>query len=346
MTFLRLSPVARRRWLRFKSIRRGYFSLLVLLGLIALSFGAEFLMNSRALVVVYQDHFYFPTFHFYPGTQFGETYDSEARYRELKTKWTTSGAGADILPPLPFNPYEYDFTDAGNPPQRPSLTHPLGTDNRGRDVLVRLFYGFRVSIVFALCLAGTGYAVGILLGALMGFFGGWVDLGMQRFIEIWSTLPFLYLCIIIASVITPNFLSLLVILALFSWIGMTYYIRTEIYREKAKDYCYAARSIGCSNARIMLKHLLPNCLVPVISFFPFSVVAGINSLTALDFLGYGLPAPTPSWGELLSQGLDHLSAYWITGATFAAIVGTLLLITFIGEAVREAFDPKQYAKYQ
>ena len=303
-------------------------------------------MNSRALLVVYQGKFYFPTYHFYAGTQFGETYDSEARYRDLKVKWQNEGHGVVILPLIPYNPYEYDFTEEANPPNAPSLLHLLGTDNRGRDVCVRLFYGFRIAIVFALTLSVLGYAAGIVIGAVMGFFGGWVDLFLQRFIEIWSTMPFLYLCIIIASVFTPNFLSLLILLGLFAWIGMTYYIRTEIYREKAKDYCFAARSIGCSNARIMLKHLLPNCLVPVISYFPFSVVAGINSLTALDFLGYGLPSPTPSWGELLGQGLDHLSAYWITGSTFVAIVATLLLITFIGEAVREAFDPKQFARYQ
>jgi microcin C transport system permease protein len=245
------------------------------------------------------------------------------------------------MPPVPFNPYESDFTGSAPPPSPPSLTHLLGTDNRGRDVLVRLFYGFRIAILFALALAFAGYALGMAVGAVMGFWGGRIDLFMQRVIEVWATVPFLYLAMIIASVFTPSFFSLLIVMGLFAWTGIASYMRTEVYREKARDYCLAAQAIGCSPARIIFRHLMPNCLVPVISFLPFSIVAGINSLTALDFLGYGLPAPTPSWGELLGQGLGHLTAYWMTASTVFFLVGTLTLINFIGEAVREAFDPRR-----
>lgn len=347
MALIQLSPVSIKRLNRFKRIKRGYYSLIFLSGLIFVSFFAEFLMNSRAVFISYQGNWYFPTFKFYPGTTFGETYEYETNYRKLKISFEKKGAGIVILPIIPFNPLEYDFVDGVEPPNAPNRVHWLGTDDRGRDVFVRLFYGFRLAILFSLVLTISGYIVGISIGAIMGFFGGWVDLLIQRFIEIWSSTPFLYLCIIVSSLLTPNIYILLVILLLFAWLGMTYYMRTEIYREKAKDYCLAARSIGAGNARIIFKHLLPNSLVPVISFFPFSVVGGISSLTSLDYLGYGLPPPTPSWGEMLSQAGEQLHhAWWIGISTFAAMVFTLLLITFIGEAIREAFDPKQYSKYQ
>lgn len=346
MPFIHLSPITKKRLERFKTIKRGYYSFWILCFLILLSFGAEFLMNSKAILVVYKGEFYFPTFSFYSGETFGESYKSEAKYRELYKKFAESGEGTVIMPLIPYDPYEYDFSSGATPPAAPDDNHLLGTDDRGRDVLVRLFYAFRIAILFSLTLTITGYAIGIVVGAIMGYFGGWVDLLVQRFIEIWSSIPFLYLCIIFASIFRPSFLTLLGILSLFTWISMTYYTRTEVYREKAKDYCSAARSIGCSHRRIILKHLLPNSLVPVVSYFPFAIVANINALTSLDFLGYGLPAPTPSWGELLKQGLENLDAYWITGSAFIAIVITLLLITFIGEAIRESFDPKQYAKYQ
>ncbi len=346
MSLIRLSPITKKRIDRFKRIKRGYYSLVLLCLMIFISFFAEFLMNSRAILVSYKGDLFFPTFTFYPGTAFGQANESEAKYRELKAILEKNGDDFVLMPPISYNPYEYDFQEDSNPPHAPSGRHLLGTDDRGRDILVRLFYGFRIAIVFSLVLSTFGYAIGIVIGAIMGYFGGWVDLLIQRGIEVWATVPFLYLCIIFASIFTPSFWILLIILGLFSWISMTFYIRTEVYREKAKDYCTAARSIGASHRKVILKHLLPNSMVPVVSYFPFAVVSGINSLTALDFLGYGLPAPTPSWGELLNQGLENLDAYWITGSTFIAIATTLLLITFIGESVREALDPKQYAKYQ
>ncbi|MBF0105414.1 MAG: ABC transporter permease [Deltaproteobacteria bacterium] len=342
-----LSPITRRRIQRFKSIKRGYYSLWILAFAIYLSFFAELLMNSRALAVRFEGAWYFPTFHFYSGRAFGEDYESEANYRELKKKFEVSGHNYVLLPPIPYNPYENDFALQGNPPYAPDSRHLLGTDSSGRDVLVRLFYGFRIAIIFAILLTVSGYFIGTVIGAVMGYFGGWVDLLTQRAIEIWSTMPFLYLCIIIASIFEPTFMILLGILLLFSWINMTYYIRTEVYREKAKDYAVAAKSMGAGHLRIIMRHLLPNSLVPLVSYFPFSVVGGIYSLTALDFLGYGLPPPTPSWGDLLNQGLENaMNAPWITAATFTALVVTLLLITFIGEAVREAFDPRQFSRYK
>ncbi len=347
MPLIKFTPVTLKRLRRFKSIKRGYFSLIILCSVIFLSFFAEFIMNSRAIMVIHEGSVYFPTFKFYPGTTFGLENESETNYRELKKEFKKRGKGFILMPLVPYNPYEYDFSTGAPPPNSPSKTHWFGTDDRGRDILVRLFYGFRIAILFALMLTICGYLIGVSIGAIMGYFGGWVDLLLQRFIEMWSATPFLYLCIIISSLLTPNIYILFFILLLFSWIGMTYYARTEIYREKSKDYCYAARSIGAGHLRVIFRHLLPNSLVPVISFFPFAVVGSIGSLTSLDYLGYGLPPPTPSWGELLSQGGEHLhNAYWIILSTFAALACTLLLVTFIGEAIREAFDPKQYSKYQ
>lgn len=342
-----LSPVNTKRIKRFKSIKRGYYSLIILMFFVFLSLFAEFLMNSKAMLVSYNGHFYFPVFKFYSSTTFGMESETEPDYRDLKIKLQKEKTGFVIMPPITYDPYESDFVDGSPPPNAPSKKHWLGTDDRGRDILVRLFYGFRTAIWFALLLTILGYAVGISIGAVMGYYGGWVDLFFQRIIEIWSAIPFLYLCIIIASIFEPSFVMLLFVLLLFEWIGITYYIRTEIYREKSKDYCLAAKSIGAKNFRIIFKHLLPNCLVPVITFFPFAMIGAITALTSLDFLGYGLPAPTPSWGELMLQAREHLhKAYWIPLAAFSAVVITLLLITFIGEALREALDPKQFARYE
>lgn len=339
-------PITKKRLKRFKSIRRGYYSLLILIFVIAMSLLANFFMNNRALLVRYEGRYYFPTYKFYAGIFFGLDYEHEANYRDLKFKFYQEGGKNFVMMPLiPYSPYESDFEIDRNPPYPPSEKHLLGTDDRGRDVLVRLFYGFRIAIFFSLLLNFISVGVGAVIGSMMGYFGGRFDSYTQRLIEIWATVPLLYVVIILASIFRPTFWLLLFILIFFEWIAITYYMRTEMYREKEKEYALAARCAGASHARIVLRHLLPNCLTPLITFFPFFIVGGISLLTALDFLGYGLPVPTPSWGELMNQGLQHLDKLWLSLSPFAALAMTLMLITFVGEAVREAFDPKEYARY-
>ncbi len=243
-----------------------------------------------------------------------------------------------------YSPFEQFLEEEGNPPAPPSRKHWLGTDDRGRDVLVRLAYGFRISITFALLVTGLSYAFGTLVGAILGYFGGWVDLFGLRFVEIWGAIPFLYTVIIISSLVQPGFLMLVLILAAFGWLGITFYVRGEFYREKAKDYVAAAIATGESNGVIILKHILPNALTPIIAFAPFAIVANILTLVALDFLGFGLPAPTPSWGELIKQGKENIREWHLVVFPLLAMFLTLQLIVFIGEAVREAFDPKVYSR--
>jgi microcin C transport system permease protein len=344
MTFF--SPITIKRIQRFRRIRRGFVSLILITAAIFLSLFAEYLANSRAVMVSYEGKWYFPTWTFHPGRTFGENYDHEADYRALSEKWKSERSDNWILMPLiPYNPYELDMAQEGNPPHAPNDNHWLGTDDRGRDVFVRLLYGFRIAIFFTLILTFFSTIIGTIIGCMMGYFGGRFDLYFQRIIEIWGTIPFLYLVIILASILNPNFMLLVVIMTLFGWLGITYYMRTEVYREKAKDYSHAAKALGASHWRMIFKHLLPNSMVPLITFTPFSLVQGISSLTGLDYLGYGLPAPTPSWGELMNQGLENPDKLWLSMSPFAAIVVTLILFTFIGEAVREAFDPKEYSKY-
>jgi microcin C transport system permease protein len=245
------------------------------------------------------------------------------------------------MPIIPYGPTESLLELPGYPPHNPSWQHPLGTDDRGRDVLVRLLYGFRISITFGLQVSVFSMLLGICIGALQGYYGGKFDIIVQRLIEIWSTMPLLYIVIIVMSIFELNNVWLVGILVTFGWMGMTYYIRGEFYREKSKEYVLAAKALGARDATIIFKHILPNSLVPVITFAPFSLVGNILALTALDFLGFGLPAPTPSWGELMRQGTDDIYSYWLSLSSIGALFITLLLVTFIGEAVREAFDPKE-----
>ncbi len=318
--------------------------------LLLLAAAAELLVSSRALVVKYQGRYFFPTYtRFHPGTDFGETYSYETNYRQLAQKFAHERSGNWVLmPPVPYNPYENDFRPGVYPPTPPSWTerHFLGTDTTGRDVLARLFYGFRTAMIFSLLYMACVYLLGIVVGCAMGYFGGSFDLITQRLVEIWSNIPFLYIVIIVASVITPNLGWLLVIVVLFSWTGMTYYMRTATYKEKARDYVAAAEVLGASTVRIIVRHVLPNTLSTIVTFIPFTLANAITLLTALDFLGFGLPPPTPSWGELLHQGTANLDAPWIVTSTFVALVVILSLVTFIGEAVREAFDPKKFTIYE
>tara|TARA_R110001599_G_scaffold76384_4_gene209088 strand:+ start:32395 stop:33462 length:1068 start_codon:yes stop_codon:yes gene_type:complete len=354
---LNLTPQTRKKLRRFRQIKRGYYSFLILVGLSALLACGELLINSRALVVSYQGELYFPTYgDFHPGSDFGLDYQYETNYRELQARFAAADEGNWLLLPLvPYNPYENNAAGGVFRPQPPSAEaqHYLGTDTTSRDILARLFYGTRIALLFALGFTLSVYLIGIAIGCAMGYFGGVFDLALQRVIEIWSNVPFLYMVIIIFSVIpstvaVPTRISiLLLVMVLFSWTGMTYYMRTETYKEKARDYVAAARIIGASNTRIIFRHIMPNVLSTLITFMPFTVVAAISAITALDFLGFGLPVPTPSLGELLKQGTANLrTAPWIVISAFGTLVALLTLVTFIGEAIRESFDPKTFSVYR
>jgi microcin C transport system permease protein len=329
----------------------------LIVGAYVVSFLLPVLANSSALVVKYQGRYFFPIAKYYPASEFGLNEFGEPNYRALKKSFADAGEGNWVLMPLyPYGPNESLLDLSESPPNPPSREHVLGTDDRGRDVLVRLAYGFNVSITFAILVTVVGLVIGVAIGSLLGYFGGRLDILGQRGIEIWSSLPFLYTIIIISSIVVPIYLPgrgplfqpsfwlLVVILAAFDWMGITYYVRGEFYREKAKDYVGAAIATGMSAPGIIFGQILPNALTPVVSFAPFMVVASISALVALDFLGFGLPAPTPSWGELIGQGMENLTKWWLVFYPLGALFLTLLLVVFIGEAVREAFDPKEYSR--
>ena len=344
-----LSPLAAKQWKRFRSIKRGYYAFRVLLALLLLSSAAELLINSRALIVSYQGQLFFPTYGaFIPGTTFGLGYDYETNYRELATRLADSGQGWVLMPLIPFNPFENDFRESEYPPYPPSLAtrHFLGTDTTGRDVVARLVYGFRIAIVFSALLLAFNYLIGIAVGCAMGFWGGAFDLLFQRLIEVWSNVPFLYVIMIVASIMVPTFWTLTFVMVMFGWMSMTWYMRTATYREKARDYVMSARALGASSTRIIARHIMPNTVSVIVTFIPFSIAGGITALTALDYLGFGLPAPTPSWGELLSQGTDNLDRPWIVMSVVGAMIFVLLIVTYIGEAIREAVDPKRFTYYE
>ncbi len=349
--------VLRRRLQKFKSIRRGYYSFLLVLLAYGISFFLPLLVNNQALLVRYQGRFYFPILRYYPASRFGQQSFGEPDYRALQKQFRQQHAGNWVLmPPYPYSATESLLDLPGSPPHPPSREHIFGTDDRGRDIFARLAYGFNVSLTFALLVLAASYAIGIAAGAALGYFGGRLDILGVRAIEIWSSLPFLYTIIIVSSIVVPvyipgrnlvlqpSFWLLIFILSAFDWMSITYYVRGEFYREKAKDYVGAAIAMGASDRSIIFRHILPNSLTSAISFAPFVIVGNITALVALDFLGFGLPAPTPSWGELIGQGTENLTKWWLVFFPLAALFFTLLLIVFIGEAVREAFDPKEYSR--
>lgn len=353
----RAESIFRRRVRKFRRLKRGYWSFIVIVAAYLISFLLPVLANNVALAVRYQEEYYFPILRFYPAGTFGQEIIGEPDYRALRATFAESSAGNWVLmPPYPYGPNESLLDVPGFPPHPPSREHPFGTDDRGRDVLVRLAYGFNISVTFAILVLAIAYSIGIVVGAILGYLSGKLDLLGQRLIEVWSSLPFLYTIIIVSSIIVPtyvpgrmqvlqpSFLLLIVILAAFEWMGITYYIRGEFYREKAKDYVAAAIVTGVSAPGIMFRHILPNALTPVVSFAPFAIVANISALVALDFLGFGLPPPTPSWGELIGQGMANLTKPWLVFFPLGVLFLTLLLVVFIGEAVREAFDPKEYSR--
>ena len=360
MARFRLSPQTRKQWRRFRSIKRGYYSLLAILALLVAALFAELWVNSRALVVKYDGEYYFPTYGGYvAGETFGLDYQYETNYRELAAKLAEQRAAAEqagteprddwiLLPLVPYNAFETDFRTDSFPPYPPSSSarHYLGTDTTGRDIVARLVYGFRLAMAFALILLTCNYLVGITLGGAMGYVGRWFDLTFQRLIEVWSNVPFLYVIMIMASVIAPNFWTLVAVMVIFGWMEMTWYMRTSTYREKAREYVVAARALGASAPRILFHHILPNSVSIIVTFIPFSVASGVTALTALDYLGFGLPPPTPSWGELLAQGTANLQYPWIVTSVVVAMTAVLLMVAYVGEAIREAFDPKQFTYYE
>jgi microcin C transport system permease protein len=336
-----LSP-NQQRWRRFRQHRLGYVCLLIFTSLFVLSLFAEVLSNDRPLIASYQGTLYFPLLRDYPESTFGGDFPTPADYLDPYIREQFSRPGNWALYPL--NPYRYDtlnyFAQRPNP-ARPSAQNWLGTDDRGRDVLARSLYGFRVSVLFGMALTLIGVLLGVLAGAIQGYFGGRVDLYLQRFSEIWGSLPELYLLLIFASIFQPSITLLLILLSLFGWLGLADYVRAEFLRNRQLDYVRAARALGLGNRQIMWRHILPNSLTPVITFLPFRMSVSITALTSLDFLGLGVPPSTPSLGELLAQGKDNLDAWWIGLAAFMVLFVTLLLLVFIGEALRDAFDTRK-----
>jgi len=336
-----ISKLTGDRFRRFKKIKRAYISLVLLLLAYTLSLFSEFIANDHPYVLGYQGSLYFPVVKKYPAVTFGGKYKTEANYLNLKTDANFREAkGWMILPPIPHDPLHAYLDLAGSPPHAPSRKHWLGTDSMARDIFSRLIYGFRICMTFSLLLAIMVAFLGILIGGLQGYFGGKTDLVLRHLIEIWAALPFLYVVILLGSIYGRGFFLLLSVLGVFSWISLSYYMRGEFFKLKNMGYVKAANALGLPVHRIFLKHILPNALTPVVTLIPFTVIGGISALTSLDFLGFGLQPPTPSWGEMLEQGLRNLYAPWIAIFTLAALFITLLLATFVGEGVREAFDPK------
>jgi len=336
-----VSP-SRRAWLRFRRNRLGYWSLVVFCALVLVSLAAELVSNDRPLVVRYEGQTYFPMLHDYPETTFGGDFATPADYLDpyVRRRITKDGNWA-LYTINPYGANTLNYYAKAPYPSPPSGQNWLGTDDRGRDLLAQLLYGFRVSVLFGLALTAVGVMLGIAAGAVQGFFGGRIDLAFQRFIEIWGSMPELYLLIIFSAIFSPSVALLLILLSLFGWMGLSDYVRAEFLRNRQLDYVKAARALGVPSSQIMWRHILPNSMVPVVTFLPFRMSAAILALTSLDFLGLGVPPGPPSLGELLSQGKNNIDAWWISIFTFAVLVATLLLLTFMGDALRDALDPRK-----
>ncbi|HKM27069.1 MAG TPA: ABC transporter permease [Thiopseudomonas sp.] len=337
-----LSPINQRRFERFKAHKRGWYSLWLFLVLFVLSLGAEFIANDKPLVVSYDGALYFPVLKRYPETTFGGEFPLQANYKSPYIEELIAAKDGWMLwPVIPFNYSSINYDLQVPAPAPPSLQNWLGTDDQGRDVFARVIYGFRISVLFALTLTLISSVIGVFFGALQGFYGGWVDLIGQRFLEVWSGLPVLYLLIIMASFIQPNFWWLLGIMLLFSWMSLVDLVRAEFLRGRNLEYVRAARALGMQNSAIMFRHILPNAMVSTLTFLPFILTGAIGTLTALDFLGFGLPAGSPSLGELVAQGKSNLQAPWLGISAFTVLALMLSLLVFIGEAARDAFDPRK-----
>lgn len=340
----KLGAMNRRRWMNFKANRRGYWSLWIFLFLFIFSLFAGFFANDKPLMIYYDSKLFFPVLRQYPETDFGGEFETEAEYRDPFVLDLIEKKGWLLWPPLK---YSYDTINYSLPvaaPAPPSTENWLGTDDQGRDIVARLIYGFRISILFGLCLTLISSVIGVVVGATQGFYGGWIDIAGQRFMEVWSGLPVLFLLIILASIVQPSFWWLLGIMLLFSWMTLVDLVRAEFLRGRNLEYVQAARALGLSDAKIMFRHILPNATVSTITFLPFILGGAVTTLTSLDFLGFGLPAGSPSLGELLAQGKANLHAPWIGISTFIVLSSMLTLLVFVGEAARDAMDPRHYVE--
>jgi microcin C transport system permease protein len=336
-----MNPITQRRLYHFKANKRGFYSFFVFVVIFFVTLCAEFIANDKPLFVSFKGDAYFPVFKNYPETTFGGTFETSTNYRDPFVKNLINANGFIIWAPIPFgiNTVNYDLNSPA--PSPPTLSNLLGTDDQGRDVLTRLLYGFRISILFGLALTIGASTIGIFAGAVQGYFGGRVDLFMQRFIEIWSNLPVLYLLIILSSMIEPNFWWLLMIMLIFSWMTLVGVVRAEFFRTRTLDYVRAAEALGVPSRRIIWRHMLPNAMVAVITYLPFILNGSIATLTSLDFLGFGLPPGSASLGELITQAKNNIQAPWLGLAAFFSISVLLSLLIFIGEAVRDAFDARK-----
>lgn len=336
-----MNPINQRRWLKFKQNKRGYYSFLAFIFLTLVSLFVNFIANDKPLVVKYKDSFYFPVVKNYSEKTFGGTFDTTANYRDPFVEDLIEKNGWIIWPIVRFGTGTVNYNLKTPAPCAPSTENILGSDDQGRDIFARLLYGFRISIMFGIMLTIFSSVIGVIAGAVQGYFGGKLDLILQRFIEIWSNLPVLYLLIILSSMIEPNFFWLLMIMLCFSWMALTGVVRAEFFRTRTLDYVRAAEALGVSTRRIILKHMLPNAMVAAITYLPFILNNSIATLTSLDFLGFGLPPGSASLGELITQAKNNIQAPWIGLTAFFSISILLSLLIFIGEAVRDAFDARK-----
>jgi len=336
-----LNPINQRRLQLFKAHKRGYYSLWIFLALFVLTMGAEFISNDKPIVVYYDKSFYMPVFKVYSETTFGGEFETEADYRDEFVADLINAQGWMIWPAIRYSYDTINYALEQPAPSPPSTENWLGTDDQARDVMARVIYGFRISVLFGLVLTLVSSVIGVAVGAVQGFYGGKIDLLGQRFIEIWSSMPRLYLLIILSSIVIPNFWWLLGIMLLFSWMALVDVVRAEFLRGRNLEYVRAARALGLPNISIMTRHILPNAMVATMTFLPFILTGAITTLTALDFLGFGLPPGSPSLGELVAQGKANLQAPWLGISAFAVLSLMLTLLVFIGEAARDAFDPRK-----
>lgn len=336
-----MNPITQRRLYQFKANKRGYYSFFAFLAIFFVTLFAEFIANDKPLLVRYKGNFYFPVFKSYPETTFGGTFETATNYRDPFVQKLIKPNGFMIWAPIPFGTNTVNYALTRPAPSPPTFDNLLGTDDQGRDVLTRSIYGFRISILFGLALTLGASVIGVFTGALQGYFGGRFDLIMQRFIEIWSNLPVLYLLIILSSMIEPNFWWLLAIMLTFSWMTLVSVVRAEFFRTRTLDYVRAAEALGVPSSRIIWRHMLPNAMVAVITYLPFILNGSIATLTSLDFLGFGLPPGSASLGELITQAKNNIQAPWLGLTAFFSISILLSLLIFTGEAVRDAFDSRK-----
>jgi microcin C transport system permease protein len=344
-----MNPNTKKRLIKFKRNKRAFYSFLFLLISYTISLFAPIFMNNKPLIVSYNSDFYFPIFFYYSDSTFGGTNQTQPNYKQLQEREDfKNGDAIMVFPIFPYgvNEDNLESLEFGvTPPSKPSSSHFLGTDDRGRDVLTRIVFGYRIAMTFSLLLVFVEMLLAVVIGGFQGYFGGNLDIIVQRIIEILSSIPFLYIILIMGSFLGTGFMVLLVTYGLLSWIGLSYYMRGEFLRLRNHQFIDAARALGVSNTRIIFRHLLPNAITPLVTFLPFTLISSISILSALDFLGYGIPAPNPSWGEMIGQGRERISAWWLIAFPSFALFLTILLSAFVGEGLRDAFDSKEIIEY-